>query len=254
MSVLYVADDFGLLPTIDRAIVALADARALDATSVLINERPHALPELARNRDLHIGLHLELTSGRPYCDPASIPDLVGADGRFHPLPQLIVRSLRGAIRRSSLVREISAQLAALEAAIGRAADHIDGHQHVHCLPAVFAALEAVLARREHAQPRLRLGRIADAARNPRLLPVDALIGWQRFRRAIGLTQWDFLAPDVTFDYAASALRTADPDQLTEVMLHVAHPGEPDASLDATSYPYAARVAQFERRMTEAGRT
>ena len=186
MSVLYVADDFGLLPTIDRAIMALAEARALDATSVLINERPRALPELARNRDLHIGLHLDLTGGRPHSAPESIPDLVGADGRFHPLPQLITRTLRGAIRRSSLIREISEQLAALET-------------------------------------------------------------------AIGLTQWDFLAPDVTFDYGASALRAAHPDQLTEVMLHVAHPGEPDARLDDTSYPYAARVAQFERRMTEAGR-
>ena len=42
---------------------------------------------LARaERDLEIGLHIDLVGGRPASDPAAVASLVDAEGRFHRLP------------------------------------------------------------------------------------------------------------------------------------------------------------------------
>lgn len=131
-------DDFGLHDGINRAALALADAGRLNALSCMVGAPAWATgaAHLLRidRAATDIGLHLDLTQ---------------CPVRLRPLrlPALIARAYLGALPRAALRGEIEAQLGAFEAALGRPPDFVDGHQHVHQLPAVRDALfEALRAR------------------------------------------------------------------------------------------------------------
>lgn len=148
---LMVADDYGLSPAIDAAIVALAHRGRLSAVSCMVHAAPW--PESARAlRELPVpmGLHLNLTEGTP-CSTA----LRRVWPQLPSLPRLLCLAHAGALPRGALFDEVQTQVARFEQAVGRAPAHLDGHQHVHRLPGVNVALQPVLAQR----PALRVRRI-----------------------------------------------------------------------------------------------
>jgi predicted glycoside hydrolase/deacetylase ChbG (UPF0249 family) len=137
------ADDFGLSMPISMGIERLAAAGRLTDVSCIVNVP--AWPEVARRIDpqrLHLGLHLNLTEGRPLS-----PALAAHWPRLPALARLIALAHLHQLPLAALAEEIQAQLAAFEQATGRAPDHLDGHQHVHHLPQLRGLLLALLARR-----------------------------------------------------------------------------------------------------------
>jgi predicted glycoside hydrolase/deacetylase ChbG (UPF0249 family) len=139
------ADDYALSPAVSRGILAALDAKRLTATSVMTT-RP-SWPEAAKALQPYqcaadIGLHLNLTLGAPL---SRMP-------RFAPaktLPSIrtvISAASRGQLPEGELRTEIKAQIEAFRACFGKLPDFVDGHQHVHVLPAVrpllFDALES----------------------------------------------------------------------------------------------------------------
>ena len=140
------ADDYAMSADIDGAVAALADAGRLSATSIMTNmpRWPTGADDLAKRRDrLALGLHLNLTEGRPLSEPARIA-LTGPDQKFRPLRDLLVRALLGSLRPADIAAEVRAQLAAFTSALGHLPDFIDGHQHVHVLPGVRDGLFTAL--------------------------------------------------------------------------------------------------------------
>jgi len=239
---IYVADDYGLAETIDRAILELARRRALDgASAVVVTSGLQHLAALRELPHLKVGLHLCITEGRPASPPAALGALVTDDGRFGGLGRLARLWLAGRLEAAALRKEIAAQIERLRAGAGRV-DYVDGHQHVQLLPPVERALEDVIRSAGLGALRVRLGRVRSGRLRHRLV-LNALIGLRRARsRALPFeTTEDFV------DYESFADGTPCA-RSTEVMLHVAHPDVPDPSLDATSYPFAARVEQFQRRV------
>ncbi len=90
-----------------------------------------------------IGLHLTLTFGAPL---GPMPRFAPG-GPFPTLPRVVARSLAGRLPAGEIGAEIGRQLDAFQAGMGRPPDFVDGHQHVHSLPGIRAALLAVLAER-----------------------------------------------------------------------------------------------------------
>lgn len=133
-----VADDFGLHPGIDHAILELAAAERIQAFGCMTGGHswPSAVQSLRSHSSLtaEIGLHFDLTE-RPL---QRVPS---------PLSRLIIDAYTGRLDRRSVRAELRCQLDAFETAIGRAPDFIDGHQHVHQLPGVRAELIDELATR-----------------------------------------------------------------------------------------------------------
>lgn len=128
------ADDYGMSPGVDLAILRLAERRIVTSTSVmtLAPRWPEAsLPLL--DVPLDRGLHLDLTS--PF-----VPNAYGLGGL---MAAACARRLdRGAVRRA-----IHAQLDRFEAALRAPPDFVDGHQHVHQLPGVRDELVSALSER-----------------------------------------------------------------------------------------------------------
>lgn len=140
------ADDFGLTVGVSQGILDLCGRGRLSATSAMTNAP--AWPRLAselrpHRRRVGVGLHLTLTAGAPLGPmPRTAPG-----GVLPALGPLIRAALGGGLALDEVAAEIERQLDAFESALGRAPDFVDGHQHVHVLPGIRAALLAVLGRR-----------------------------------------------------------------------------------------------------------
>ncbi len=142
------ADDFGLHPGIDAAILELAETRTIQALGCMTGGASWASSVQAlrgcTTLPTDIGLHLDLTE-RPL------------DRAPQALRSLILDAYTRRLDRRSIRAEIRLQLNSFEAALGRAPDYIDGHQHVHQLPGVRAELldELTARYRTNQQPWLR---------------------------------------------------------------------------------------------------
>ena len=138
-----IADDYALTEGVSRAICDLLAKGRLSGTGAMTNQPgwPSLAPALQPFFDRRdIGLHLTLTLGAPL---GEMPNLA-PDGVLPKLGSLLSGSLTGQLSRVEITQEIMRQIGAFQEHTGRLPDFIDGHQHVHVLPIVRAALfEAV---------------------------------------------------------------------------------------------------------------
>lgn len=129
------ADDFGLDPGVNRGVMEAVECGVVTSASVMAN-MPAAAEALAWARATDgaaIGVHLNLTTGRPLCGASAVPSLVSSSGEFLPRQRLWARVWRGAVAADDVRREWRAQIArVLEG--GVAVSHLDSHQHIHLLP------------------------------------------------------------------------------------------------------------------------
>ncbi len=129
------ADDFGLAPGIDRAILRLGETRRISAVSCMTGGASwrQSAPELARLADrLDLGLHLTLTELPPL---GPMPRLA-ASGILPPINALIGQALLCRLNLTEIRNEARRQIETFCQYLGRPPTHIDGHQHVHCFPVV----------------------------------------------------------------------------------------------------------------------
>jgi predicted glycoside hydrolase/deacetylase ChbG (UPF0249 family) len=142
------ADDYGISPSVNKAIRDLLVRGRINATSVMV-----AAPSLDRSeaaslrmlgagsRRVAIGLHVTLTA--PF-KPMSTGFGPMRDDAFLPLQKMLVRGMLRTLDRSKLAVEIATQFKAYAVLFGRAPDFVDGHQHVHLFPQVREALLDVM--------------------------------------------------------------------------------------------------------------
>jgi hypothetical protein len=137
------ADDFGLAPDVDDAIVRLATDRKISAVSVMAALLAEPTPALKALLDLRgqveLGLHLVLTE-EARLPPSEHVDSLHRNGRFLSFGKLLGRSLAGGVRAADAQREIAAQYAWFEGLTDSAPDFVDGHLHVQQLPGVRRGL------------------------------------------------------------------------------------------------------------------
>ena len=134
------ADDFGLHKLINQAVYEAHRNGVLTSTSLLAGgEAFDEAAEIARNNPtLGVGAHLCLVGGLPtVCDPKTVKSLLDpATGKLYANYVLFTKKyFLGAVDRSEIYRELSAQVRRIKAA-GVALTHIDSHQHMHMLPGI----------------------------------------------------------------------------------------------------------------------
>lgn len=141
------ADDFGASQKINDCIGDCIRAGVVTSTTVMVN-MPFAgqINQLASaHPELTIGLHANLTEGRPVLSPALVPTLVGTNGEFVGFRRLRRRVLLGGVNDTELAAELEAQMQKL-VSFGITISHVDSHQHTHVWPAVSGALASVAAK------------------------------------------------------------------------------------------------------------
>ena len=78
------ADDFNLTPGVTRGILKAHDQGMVMSTTVLINLplEPALVRRASRRKQLGVGLHLNITLGRPVSPPGKIRTLLKPEGNF----------------------------------------------------------------------------------------------------------------------------------------------------------------------------
>lgn len=146
MALVVTADDLGLTAGVTRGVLEAHRDGIVRSAGLLVtfaaSEEAAALARL--ERDLEVGLHIDLVGGRPSSDPAAVPTLCDADGRFFGLPEFTRRLFTGRVRAAEVAAEIRAQ-AERARAWGVPALAWDSHRHVHLMPPV-ARIVGALAR------------------------------------------------------------------------------------------------------------
>lgn len=122
------ADDFGLTAGITSTIDDLFhEGKISNSTAMMCVDGGVDRLAAYRNSDHidRIGLHLQLTSGKPILEPKHIPSLVQPNGHFKPKDKI------GEMSAVEVKLEWEAQLSTFRAAAGRMPSHIDSHHGPH---------------------------------------------------------------------------------------------------------------------------
>lgn len=246
-SIRLIADDYGLAPGVSGAILDLLERGRLTGTGCMTGS-PEWQQAAVRIKPLTgrvaVGLHLTLTD-----QPALTADSsLVSGGRLPPLGELASPFRRRRVKAADIHAELDAQLDSFVDALGRIPDFIDGHQHVHFLPAVRDWLKVRFATEE--KPMLR-----GAPAVPRELGITAMKttviatlarGFDRGMQAAGFSVmkplagiYDWKQPE---DFAPT-LRAAVA-ALPEGGVFMCHPGHVDAELVSRDPMQSAREVEY----------
>jgi len=136
------ADDFGLCEAVNEAVVKAHTGGVLTSAALMANmPAAEKAVEIAKKLpSLGVGVHLNLTRGRPLCSHPSMKVLLDEKGEFACSPArlgflfLVMPKAKHAIRA-----EISAQIQWVIDK-GIRPTHLDSHRHFHAFPPVFSLL------------------------------------------------------------------------------------------------------------------
>lgn len=149
------ADDFGISRGVNTGIIEAAVAGVVTSASMIVN-----LPDFADALDraqlcpfLSLGLHFNLTAGRPLTAARSLRQR--NTGEFHSMPQLMARASLGRVDTWDIISECMAQIDRMIDA-GVPPTHLDSHRHVHTHPAISWAVARAAASRGISQVRAPL--------------------------------------------------------------------------------------------------
>ncbi len=132
------ADDFGLLPEVNQGIIECFEAGSITSTTLMVNTEgaPDAVELAQKHPALGVGLHFNLTQGKPISSPLEIPSLVDDSGHFHSRSRFEKKMILGKISLPDLKREFVAQFDRFND-WGLEMTHIDSHHHIHVFPSIF---------------------------------------------------------------------------------------------------------------------
>lgn len=129
------ADDFGISNGVNDAILELSNQKIVTSVSVMTN-----MPYYHDVRKLHpatgIGIHLNLTVGKPVSTELQKSALTKPNGGFYPLNDLLKKVYSGTISKKIIQTEFEAQIQSLRD-IDILPDHLNTHQSLLKYPIFF---------------------------------------------------------------------------------------------------------------------
>lgn len=138
------ADDFGLTPGVNRAILNAHGSGVVSSATMMANGPAveDAIRLARRAEGLSLGCHVVLIDGQPVLPPNQIQTLTVRNGapRFRDRwLDFFIAAMGGQISSDEVAAEATAQITKLQAA-GLQLSHIDTHKHTHFLPAIARPL------------------------------------------------------------------------------------------------------------------
>jgi predicted glycoside hydrolase/deacetylase ChbG (UPF0249 family) len=129
------ADDFGMSKSVTDGILMAHNGGIVTSTSLMVNmPDTERAAELVRSTpSLDVGIHLNISEGRPILSPEKIPTIVNGSGEFLPNTEIIPRLKRFRVNPLHVEAEFSAQLEKM-LSLGIIPSHLDTHHHTHIYP------------------------------------------------------------------------------------------------------------------------
>jgi predicted glycoside hydrolase/deacetylase ChbG (UPF0249 family) len=141
------ADDFGLTRDVTDAIVESHVSGIMTSTTIMANMP--AVEYAAKLAHLHpglgVGIHLNLTHGRPLSSPEKVHLLLNDEGIFLSNADQRKNLLFGSYKTAQATIELEAQIGRI-LDLGITPTHFDSHHHITGVPCAFRASMAAAAR------------------------------------------------------------------------------------------------------------
>ncbi|MFX0133454.1 MAG: carbohydrate deacetylase [Candidatus Hodarchaeota archaeon] len=135
------ADDFGITQGVNKAIIQLSEVGIVTSVSVMTN-MPYYKEIYKLNENIGIGIHLNLTIGKPLLPIEIIPTIINKDGYFYNISTLISKTKNGEISKKEVEAEFNAQIESL-INMGIKPDHLNTHQSLLKYPFFFKIIKKV---------------------------------------------------------------------------------------------------------------
>ena len=246
------ADDLGWTQGVNRGIAEAHRNGIVTSTSLLANgcAFEEAVQSALQSPGLGVGVHLNLSDGKPLAPARQVKSLLDENGNFSGGPEtLLFRLTAKSLDAREVELEWNAQIEKVRAA-GIRPTHLDGHKHVQMLPGLFAValrlakkhgIEAVRVSHEASSLRAALnsgGELAGLtlkqgvqARGLKLLARDA----RKMAERAGIAAADYFCgiaqTGVLTKKGIQQMLASLPEGTTELMCH---PGYADAELEKSA--------------------
>ncbi|MCI0392035.1 MAG: ChbG/HpnK family deacetylase [Acidobacteria bacterium] len=257
------ADDFGLTAGVNRAIIEGHTRGAITSATLMANMPAFDLAvRLAIDHpSLGVGLHFNITQGRPVAAASRVSSLIDGHGEFWGTSTaLLGRALTWRLNTEEVVIELRAQI---EKAVhaGLRLTHVDSHKHTHALPQICEAIIATI--KDYGINAIRLPREEwrfdrDARALKLIVQSAGAFGISQLCRIseTSLKKSDVKRPDFFFGVSRSGFWTKNwlielieqlPEGVSELMCH---PGYDDAELGRVKTRLRASRANELRLLTD----
>lgn len=134
MKLIITADDYGMSQSVNDSIIEGIRKKTITSTNVMMNmdflydkdiERLKSLKDIAS-----VGLHWNITAGKPLSNPKDIQSLVNKEGLFYSQEELFVKLKQGSIKKEHVRQELIKQYKKYESIFGKP-DYWNSHQNMH---------------------------------------------------------------------------------------------------------------------------
>ncbi|MDD4774004.1 MAG: ChbG/HpnK family deacetylase, partial [Eubacteriales bacterium] len=130
--IIITADDYGMTEPVNIAIREGIEAGLITAANVMVNM--DACDEIADLKSefpsVSIGIHWNLTAGKPISDRTEIKTLTDSDGNFYTYPTFRKRYRQNLIKNTDITAELDAQYNKFYTLCGKP-DYWNTHQNIH---------------------------------------------------------------------------------------------------------------------------
>jgi predicted glycoside hydrolase/deacetylase ChbG (UPF0249 family) len=132
------ADDFGYNKEITDGIIESHLHGVVTSTTAMANMGGIEYAATLRKNvpNLSIGIHFNLTQGKPVSAPDRVYSLVNREGNFYSFGELFKRTMMGKVKLSEVKLELSNQIEKLRG-LGFELSHWDSHHHSTWIPVIF---------------------------------------------------------------------------------------------------------------------
>jgi len=136
------SDDFGFDQTVNSSIINAFNSGLISSTTTLVNYPDGLLDGYSKLLDNNIdfnsvGIHLNLTTGKPLTKSISKNPIFCLNGAFHSRIRDKPKFYFNKKSRADVQAELEAQILRFIEVMGSKPSHIDGHHHIHTEYAIF---------------------------------------------------------------------------------------------------------------------
>lgn len=145
--IIVTADDYGMCNEVDRAIDAGIENGFITTTNVMLNMKTLSDAADLRTRypSLSVGIHWNVTTGKPISDPKTIPSLVDEMGTFWSIGIFKRKYHNAEITPADLEKELEAQYSLFEKTCGKP-DYWNTHENSSLETKAYKVFEKVAVR------------------------------------------------------------------------------------------------------------
>ena len=146
--IIVTADDFGMCQSVDDAIIDLINGKTLSSTNIITNMgNLQNVNKLKQLKDISVGIHWNITAGKPVLKSNEIPTITKENGEFLSLNELKKAIVKNKVNPREIKEELEAQYDIFLNCFGEKPSYWNTHQNSGLIPEVYRLCSQIALRK-----------------------------------------------------------------------------------------------------------